>query len=41
VRDAAGRAVTSAAAARRADDVTLTFADGTVPALVRADEEDS
>ncbi len=41
VRDAAGRAVTSAAAARRADDVTLTFADGTVPALVRADEEDA
>ena len=28
-------------AARRADDVTLTFADGTVPALVRAVEEDA
>jgi exonuclease VII large subunit len=41
VRDAAGHAVTSAAAARAARDMTLTFADGMVPALARADEEDS
>ena len=40
VRDAHGRAVTSAPDARAAGALTLTFADGTVPAVVRADEED-
>ena len=33
-------AVTTAAAAVLAGDVTLTFADATVPARVRADQED-
>jgi hypothetical protein len=41
VRDADGRALTSAAAAAAARSVHLTFADGTVPAVVRADEEDA
>lgn len=39
VRDGDGHAVTSAVAATRARDVTLTFADGTIPAVTRADEE--
>ncbi len=38
VVDAAGATVTSSAAAERARDVTLTFGDGTVPAVVRAGE---
>ncbi len=41
VRDASGRAVESADAALTAGRVRLTFADGTVPAVVRADEEDA
>ncbi len=40
VRDLSGIAVTTAAAAVLAGDVTLTFADATVPARVRADQED-
>ena len=40
VRDMSGIAVTTAAAAVLAGDVTLTFADATVPARVRADQED-
>jgi exodeoxyribonuclease VII large subunit len=39
VRDATGRAITSAAAARQAREVDVEFADGTVPAIVREEEE--
>jgi exodeoxyribonuclease VII large subunit len=41
VRDASGAAVTSAAAARAARDVRLSFDDGTVPATVREGEGDN
>lgn len=39
VRDRDGRALTSAHDVRAARDITLTFADGSVPATTRADEE--